>query len=361
VRIGIVGGGQLGRMLGLAGVSLGMGVTVLDPAPDAPAAAAADHIVAEYEDEAALEELARASDVVTYEFENVPVDVARSLARSVAVYPPPDALAASQDRLVEKAALERAGIAVGAYAAASNEDEVRAALERVGVPAVVKARRFGYDGKGQAMVRTVDDAAPAWRAVGRPAIVEARVPFDRELSILGVRAANGELRCYPLVENRHRDGILRRSLAPAPKVAADLQSEAERHLRRVADALGYVGVLAIELFEVDGRLLGNEMAPRVHNSGHWTIEGSETSQFENHLRAVAGLPLGSTAPRGLAAMLNLIGTVPDADRILAVPGAHLHLYGKSPRPGRKLGHVTLVADDDGELQAAIERVAAVLD
>jgi 5-(carboxyamino)imidazole ribonucleotide synthase len=360
VRIGIVGGGQLGRMLGLAGVPLGMRLTVLDPAPDAPAAAVADHIVAEYEDEAALEELARASDIVTYECENVPVDAARSLARSVPVHPPPNALAASQDRLVEKAAFERAGIPVGAYAPAENEDEVRGALERVGVPAVVKARRFGYDGKGQAMVRSVEEVAPAWRAVARPAIVEARVPFDRELSILGVRAAGGELRCYPLVENRHRDGILRRSVSPAPRVTVDLQAQAERHLRRVADDLEYVGVLAIELFEVDGGLLGNEMAPRVHNSGHWTIEGSQTSQFENHLRAVAGLPLGSTAPRGVAAMLNLIGTVPDADQILAVPGAHLHLYGKSPRRGRKLGHVTLVADDHGDLQARIERVAALV-
>jgi 5-(carboxyamino)imidazole ribonucleotide synthase len=239
--------------------------------------------------------------------------------------------------------------------------ELGRAVAELGCPAVLKTRRLGYDGKGQEVIREPGGVEAAWaRLGGAPLLLEAFVRFDRELSILAVRGRDGATACYPLVENLHAGGILRRSLAPAPGVSAALQAEAESQARRVLDALAYVGVLAIELFQVGDRLLANEMAPRVHNSGHWTIEGAETSQFENHLRAVARLPLGSTAPRGASAMLNLIGDVPDASAILAIPGAHLHLYGKASRPGRKLGHVTLTATEAAELDPLRARVEALI-
>jgi 5-(carboxyamino)imidazole ribonucleotide synthase len=226
---------------------------------------------------------------------------------------------------------------------------------------VLKTRRLGYDGKGQAVLRNAELAEDAWRAVGEvPSILEAFVPFDRELSIVAVRSADGELRCYPLVENHHRDGILRVSYAPAPALTDELQAAAEGHACAVGDRLGYVGVFAIELFQAGGTLLGNEMAPRVHNSGHWTIEGAETSQFENHLRAICGLPLGDVGVRENVAMVNVIGEEPDAAAILAIPGAHLHSYGKQPRPGRKLGHITLVADDPDALRERVLQVSAHL-
>ena len=360
MRVGIVGGGQLGRMLALAGVPLNLSFAVLDPDERAPARAVARHVVAGYDDPEGLRRLARESDVVTYEFENVPVEAARALARDVPVFPPPRALEAAQDRLAEKSLFERVGIPVHRYAAVATADELARSLEGVGLPAVVKTRRFGYDGKGQAVVRRVDDPAEVWRNVGgRPSIVESLVDFDRELSVLAVRSREGEARFYPLVENHHRAGVLRLSLGPAPNLSSELQAAAEAYAARVMEALDYVGVLAIELFQVGDALLANEMAPRVHNSGHWTIEGAETSQFEQHLRAVAGLPLGSTEARGYSAMLNLLGAVPDATAMLSVAGSHLHLYGKEARPGRKLGHVTLRADDQSTLEegtALLERL-----
>jgi 5-(carboxyamino)imidazole ribonucleotide synthase len=356
VRIGVVGGGQLGRMLALAGVPLGLDFLAVDPSPGAPAAAVAEHVVAAYDDAAALDRLARECEVVTYEFENVPVSAARVIAASVPVLPPPEALEAAQDRLAEKRLFERLGVPVQRYEPVDSAEALAAAVESVGLPAVVKGRRMGYDGKGQRVVRSPDDVGDAWAAVGeRPAIVESFVAFDRELSVLSVRDRGGETRFYPVVENHHRDGILRRSIAPA-SLSVELRAAAEGHAARVMEALGYVGVMAIELFEASGRLLANEIAPRVHNSGHWTIEGAETSQFENHLRAISGLPLGSTAAVGHSAMLNLLGAVPEPRAILSVPGTHLHLYGKEPRPGRKLGHVTVRADDPDELR---ERLAAL--
>jgi 5-(carboxyamino)imidazole ribonucleotide synthase len=359
VLVAIVGGGQLGRMLVQAGERLGVECVSLDPATDSPAAQVGPAITGAYDDPTALAELVDGADVVTYEFENVPVDAMRALGRTV--LPPPAALEAAQDRIAEKTLFTDVGLPVPTFAAVDDPSSLASGVEAVGLPAVLKTRRFGYDGKGQAVLRSAELAEDAWRAVGEvPSILEAFVPFDRELSIVAVRAADGELRCYPLVENHHREGILRVSYAPAPALTDELQTAAEAHARAVGDRLGYVGVFAIELFQAGGTLLGNEMAPRVHNSGHWTIEGAETSQFENHLRAICGLPLGDVGVREHVAMVNVIGQEPDAAAILAIPGAHLDSYGTHPRPGRKLGHVTLLADDPDALRERVLQVSGHL-
>ena len=345
-RVGIVGGGQLGMMLAEAGAQLAIDCLTLDPAPDAPASRVAPSIVGAFDDLDRLAELAAASDVVTYEFENVPVASARFLAERVEVAPPPKALEFAQDRLLEKTLFEEIGLSVAPYAPVASKEELEEALEMIGVPSVLKTRRLGYDGKGQARLADVGDAPAAWGTLGEvPSILESFVAFDRELSIIGVRGRDGESRFYPLVENEHRDGVLRVSIAPAPDVTRELQADAETHARRVMERLGYVGVLAIELFQAGEHLLGNEMAPRVHNSGHWTIEGAPTSQFENHLRAICGLALGDTTPSAYSAMVNLIGSMPPEDDLPGGGGVHVHAYGKHERPGRKLGHVTVVSDD----------------
>jgi 5-(carboxyamino)imidazole ribonucleotide synthase len=345
-------------MLALAGHPLDIRCTTLDPARDSPASQVAPSIVGHYDDREALARLAGGADVVTYEFENVPVDSARFLMELAPVFPPAEALEIAQDRVNEKALFGEVGLPAAPHEPVATPDELRAAIGRIGTPAVLKTRRLGYDGKGQAAIHDAVLAEDAWRAIGEvPAILERLVVFDRELSILGVRGRDGSIAFYPLVENHHRDGILRSSIAPAPGLTPELQASAESYARAVMDRLGYVGVIAIELFQMGAELLGNEMAPRVHNSGHWTIEGSETSQFENHLRAVTGLPLGSTKARGSSAMVNLIGAVPDAAVVAAVAGSHLHLYGKEPRPDRKLGHITIVADGPEPVDRA--RLAAV--
>jgi 5-(carboxyamino)imidazole ribonucleotide synthase len=355
--VGILGAGQLGRMMALAGYPLGMRFRFLDPTPGSPASHMAEQVVASYDDISALERFSEGLQVVTYEFENVPVDAALSLAERVSVFPPPQALSVSQDRLTEKTFFTGLGIPTPPFAAVDTREDLQTALVRLGLPAVLKTRRFGYDGKGQAVLRGLGDIDNAWQAMGgQPLILEGFVPFQRELSILAVRSLDRTTLFYPLVENHHRDGILRLSLAPAPDLSPTLQAGAESYAIRVLDALEYVGVLAIELFQVDGHLLANEIAPRVHNSGHWTIEGAETSQFANHLRAICGLPLGSTLPLGHSAMLNLIGTLPDLSHVLKVAGAHLHLYGKEPRPGRKLGHITLRVDDPSVLAERLARL-----
>ena len=342
MRIGILGGGQLGRMLALAGYPLGLRFRTLDLSAEAPAGHLSELMAADFNDTDALKRFARGLDIVTYEFENVPVDPARFLSRRVAVFPPPEALEAAQDRLAEKVFFQRINIPTPPFMAVDSWDDLKDALVEIGLPAVLKTRRFGYDGKGQVIIRRTEDVSQAWQSLnGVPLILEGFVPFDREVSILAVRGRAGDTAFYPLVENHHHEGILRLSLCPAPKATSELQREAEDYAARALEALNYVGVLAIEFFERDGRLLVNEMAPRVHNSGHWTIEGAETSQFENHLRAIAAWPLGSTATVGYSAMLNLIGSLPDTRKVLALPNVHLHLYGKAPRPGRKLGHITL--------------------
>ena len=345
-------------MLALAGFPLGLDFVFLDPSPDAPAGALGRHIVSSYDDRAALAALADVSDVITYEFENVPGDAAAFLARARPVWPPPAALAAAQDRLEEKRLFDRLGVPTAAFDAVDGADGARAAARRLAGPGVLKTRRLGYDGKGQVRVRTADEAAAAFAALGgRSCLLEPVVPFSREVSVIAARSESGDVVVYPLVENVHEDGILRRSRAPAP---GSVQEQAAGRARSILDGLDYVGVLAIEFFEVDGTLLANEMAPRVHNSAHWTIEGAETSQFENHLRAVTGMPLGSPAARGVSVMLNLIGDLPDVAEALRIPGAHLHLYGKTPRPGRKVGHITLRADDPAQLDSAERRLAAIL-
>ena len=352
-KIGVLGAGQLGRMLALAGIPLGMKFRFYDPTPDSPASHLAPQTIGAYDDWDALTRFAEGLDVITYEFENVPLETAQFLETLAPVFPPPDALRVAQDRLTEKRTLLALGIPTPIFDSIESWTELDETANRFGLPAVLKTRRFGYDGKGQFVLRTPEDLPEAWEALqGSPLILEGFIPFDRELSLIGGRGKNGDTLCYPLVENVHQNGILRTSLAPAPHVSAELQSQAEAHLIRLLETLNYVGVLTIEFFEQNGRLIANEMAPRVHNSGHWTIEGAETSQFENHLRAICGLPLGSTAPRGFSLMYNGIGTLPDPVAALAIAGAHLHDYGKTPRPGRKVGHLTLRADSADALHSA---------
>jgi 5-(carboxyamino)imidazole ribonucleotide synthase len=341
-------------MLGLAGCELGLRLSFLDPNPDSPAAAVGELIVADYADEAALARLA-GCEVVTFEFENVPVEAVKWLEAGSKVFPGSRALEVAQDRLHEKSCFRALGIGTPPFAAVETEAELLAALARIGLPAVLKTRRFGYDGKGQALLESEADAKLAFaKLAGAPLILEGFVKFQRELSIIAVRGRGGEVVCYPLVENHHQSGILRKTIAPAPGVSAELQRSARQHIEKLLAHLDYVGVLALELFEVEGQLLANEIAPRVHNTGHFSIEGARVSQFENHLRAILGLPLGSTEVPEPSAMLNLIGFAPDPAAVLSVPDAHLHWYGKEPRPGRKVGHITVRAQDAATLA---ERVA----
>ena len=342
-------------MLALAGYPLGMRFRFFDPSPEAPVGRIAPRVTGDYSDRTALEKFAHGLEVVTYEFENVPVDAVHFLAKKVPVFPPPAALETAQDRLREKQLFEKLGIATTPHAPLASAYDLDAAIRKIGLPVVVKTRRMGYDGKGQWILRTAEEIKAAREGLPKePLILEKFVPFTRELSVLAVRARGGETVFYPLVENHHRGGILRLSLAPAPGVSPEIQTAAEEAARKVLEALNYVGVLAIEFFEHDGALLANEMAPRVHNSGHWTIEGAVASQFENHLRAIHGFPLGATTPIGASAMINLIGELPDAKQVLAVKSAHLHLYGKEPRPGRKVGHVTLRAPSFEQLTSRFE-------
>jgi len=361
LKVAVLGGGQLAQMMALAGTPLGMSFTFLDPAPDAPAGSLGRHVRSGFEDPEGLDAIGQWADVVTWDFENVPAASARRLAHQVAVYPPPHSLEVSQDRVVEKEFLRSLGIPVPAFAPVDSNESLRRAVEAIGTPSVLKTRRFGYDGKGQRVLRVPADLGAAWaHLAGTPLVLEAFVPFTRELSILGVRDRDGATAFYPLVENVHRDGILRRSVAPAPGLTPALQALAETHMQRVFERLRYVGVLAIELFQVGDELVANEMAPRVHNSGHWTIDGAATSQFENHVRAITGWPLGPTTVTGAVGMVNLIGRIPDPNAVLAVPNARLHLYGKEPKPGRKVGHVTVVAESHDALArplAALERLA----
>jgi 5-(carboxyamino)imidazole ribonucleotide synthase len=343
-NIGILGAGQLGRMLALAGYPLGHRFRFLDPASDSPAGLLADHLALGYADTSALEQFAHGLDVVTYEFENVPVEAARHLEKFVPVHPPSLALEKAQDRFVEKSFFQELGIPTPKFTIDLNSS--------FSFPAVLKTRRMGYDGKGQSIFHSQAEVV-AEKAVD--CILEEFVSFERELSIIAVRNKSGETKFYPLIENHHRDGILRLSLVIG-NVSAELQAQAEEYATRVMSALNYVGVLTIEFFEKDGQLLANEMAPRVHNSGHWTIEGAITSQFENQVRAVCDAPLGSTNPLGVCAMVNLVETLPDETSILKIEGAHLHLYDKAPRPKRKLGHITLVEKDVATLNEKLDEI-----
>lgn len=341
MKIGIIGAGQLGRMLALAGFPLGLAFRFLDRSSDAPGGQLAPIRVGELDDARLLGELAREVDVVTFDWENVSAAGLAAIAAQAQVFPPPAALAASQDRLAEKELFRQLRIPTPAFTHVESERELERAVEHIGLPGVLKTRRLGYDGKGQKVVRTSSDLSPAWQELGTaPLIYETFVNFSREVSLIGARSTSGEMCFYPLAANVHRDGILSHTVAPYSHRA--LQRLAERHMRAVFTRFGYVGVLAIEFFVVRGRLLANEMAPRVHNSGHWTIEGAMTSQFENHLRAIVGWPLGATTPAGHSAMLNFIGRMPDRERWLAEPNLFYHDYGKEPRARRKLGHCTVL-------------------
>lgn len=363
--LGVLGGGQLARMLAIAASPLGIKTLAVDGASDACAGQVAPLVVAEWTDYAALETFAGQVDAVTFDFENVPAETARRLAERVAVHPSPQALAIAQDRLAEKTLFRECGLPTPEFMAVDTREDLARALTTIGAPAILKTRRLGYDGKGQFRLKTVDDADAAWVALGEQAatlglILEAFVPFERELSVIAVRGRDGDFRTWPLTQNWHVDGVLSMSLAPAPAIG-ELQQRATALAKTLAERLDYVGVFALELFVKDGQLLGNETAPRVHNSGHWTIEGAHTSQFENHVRAVLGLPLGDTGARGVSTMFNWIGDLPDAVPVLRAIDGHWHDYGKQARPGRKVGHATLCAPDAKELATRLTELADALD
>ena len=363
--VGILGGGQLARMMALSGAPLGLRFLVLDTVGDACAGQFAPMVVGDYNDQSALTEFAARVDVATFDFENVPAESAQWLTARVPVFPNPRALATAQDRLAEKTLFREQGIPVPPFAAIDTREQLQAAVAEIGTPCILKTRRLGYDGKGQFRIKSPGDVDAAWDALGAQAarvglILEGFVAFQRELSVVAVRGRDGEFRAWPLTENWHVDGVLSASLAPA-QVDDALRATALSHARKLAEALDYVGVFALELFCRDCELLANEMAPRVHNSGHWTIEGSETSQFQNHLRAVLGMPLGDTRMVGYACMLNWLGEMPDPEPVLREAGGHWHDYGKASREGRKVGHATLRADSRQELTEALRRVGDALD
>jgi 5-(carboxyamino)imidazole ribonucleotide synthase len=367
-------------MLALAGYPLGIHAELYDPNPNACAGQVAPLVCAPYDDWDALARFAEGKQCITYEFENIPLATAQWLEARVPVHPTPRALEVFQDRLLEKQFLNSIGVPTPAFAPI-DPAEPEAALEITGLPCVVKTRRFGYDGKGQGVAHTRDEyLALVQQFQPHTLIAEAFVPFDGEVSAIGVRSLTDEVAVYPLVENVHREGILRVSIvdgnlpsppAPLPRRGRgesgtpsptpwERGTGGEGYITRLLESLNYVGVVALEMFQVGEQLLANEVAPRVHNSGHWTIEGAETSQFENHLRAILGLPLGSVAPRGYCAMVNLIGSLPPTEAVLRIPNAHLHLYGKTPRPGRKLGHITLRADTREERDALLQQTLELL-
>jgi 5-(carboxyamino)imidazole ribonucleotide synthase len=347
--IGILGGGQLGRMLALSAARLGFKCHVFCPDPQAPAFDVVRRTTqADYGDENALDRFAEAVDVVTYEFENVPAETAKFLSERTPVVPDPAVLATTQDRLTEKTFVSELGIKTAPFAGIESREDIARALDKIGRPAVLKTRRFGYDGKGQALLRHDSDPAQAWAEIGgHPSILEAFVPFEREISVVAARGQNGEIVTFDVTENEHREHILKVSRVPA-EVSADVASEARRIAETIAAKFAYVGVLAVEMFVVrEGAghaVLVNEIAPRVHNSGHWTLDGATVSQFEQHIRAVAGWGLGKPVRHGRVEMVNLIGDeVADYAKWLGVPGATVHLYGKNgARAGRKMGHVTRV-------------------
>ncbi len=339
MKIGILGGGQLARMIALAGYPLNQDFIVLDPSEEAGAVGLGQHLHGAYDDPELLAELARTADVVTYEFENVPSSVANYLAQHTKVYPGPNALAIAQDRLLEKNFFNDLSIPTAPYTTINSLSDLETAMESIQFPAILKSRRMGYDGKGQIVLRSSSELAAAWEAMqGAACIVEGFVDFKREISIIAARSLKGETVFYPVSENKHEQGILRVAQC---RPDDPMQSKAESYVQRLLNELEYVGVVALELFDTETSLIANEFAPRVHNSGHWTIEGCETSQFENHLRAILDLPLGNTTARGYSAMVNFIGNITEHSKILALPDVHLHLYDKSPRKGRKLAHATV--------------------
>lgn len=359
MRIGVIGAGQLGLMLGQAARELGHECVFLDPGSSPPAATLGRVVTAAFDDVTAIAGLAADCDVVTYEFENVPVEALATIAESVPVHPPLTALELAQDRLSEKQLFAELKIPLPGYRRIDARPDLDAAVRELGLPVVLKTRRFGYDGKGQVVIRERDETDAAWRDLdGRPAVAEAWVPFDTEVSVIGARDVHGDVVVWPLTENYHEGGILRRSLAP--KSDSRLAADAGDYVHRLLGHLDYVGVLALELFVIGDRLLANEFAPRVHNSGHWTIEGASVSQFTNHIRAIAGDRLEPTHSIGYAGMLNLLGRMPGPLERLENASTHVHDYGKAPRPGRKLGHITVVADSAAERDRRLAEIDSIV-
>jgi len=362
--VGILGAGQLARMLAQAGQSLGLDFVFLDPAEDACAAEYGEHICANWDDEEALKKLGQLSDVVTFDFENVPESSASLIESLCPVYPPPRALYKSQDRLREKTMMQDLGIPVAPFHPVSSRPDLVAAVEKIGLPCVLKTRRFGYDGKGQMVLRFQEDMERAWQALGDVDLIcESFVHFDAECSIIAARGRDGKVVFWPLTRNLHREGILAISLAPS--FDPQLQARAETLMQRLLEHLDYTGVLALELFLKDGELLANEFAPRVHNSGHWSIDGARTSQFENHLRAICDLPLGDPQNSSFALMFNLLGEMPEhynqeLDGQVSIPDVHWHDYHKTARAGRKIGHVTVTSENETGLKAKAAQLAAKL-
>ncbi|WP_144822328.1 5-(carboxyamino)imidazole ribonucleotide synthase [Marinobacter piscensis] len=347
MRIGVLGAGQLGRMLALAGYPLAKSFVFYDMSGN-PSAEIGKTI--SDPEGTQLNDFLSQVDRVTYEFEHLPVEVAEKLAQEKTVHPSPRALQVCQNREAEKTLFGELGIPTPQWQIADSAESLKAAAEKLGCPVVAKSNTEGYDGKGQAVLKTPEEAEAAWASIGHPRLmVEKFVEFSREVSMIAVRAEDGQLAFYPMAENIHHEGILRYSIAPAPKLSPHIQQEAERYIKSLLNELEYVGVLTLELFETAHGLVANEMAPRVHNSGHWTLEGAMTSQFENHIRAISGHPLGSTEARGLSCMINIIGEHGDVERLLELPYAHMHLYNKGERAGRKLGHVNVLADSYAEL------------
>ena len=354
MRIGIIGAGQLGQMLGYAARDLDVECRFVDPSDTPPAADCGEVIQKPFDDAGALAELAATCDVVTYEFENVPVEALHKIEGKVPVYPPAAALRHAQDRLDEKRLFDQLDIPLPGYRTIDSHEDIVTAVDQLGLPLVIKTRRLGYDGKGQFVIRERKDIDDAWKALGGNSLIaEQWVNFDYEVSAIGARNVDGDIVIYPLSRNVHEDGILRTSRSPVD--APELADRAETYVRRLLGHLDYVGVLALELFVCDNDLMANEFAPRVHNSGHWTIEGAATSQFENHLRAVMNMPLGSTASVGHAGMINLIGDIPDSVRSLE--RGVLHDYGKAPRPGRKLGHITVTTETAASRDALVDIIS----
>ncbi|MGP9834286.1 5-(carboxyamino)imidazole ribonucleotide synthase [Marinobacter sp. NSM] len=358
MRIGVLGAGQLGRMLALAGYPLAKDFVFYDMS-GSPSAGLGEVIIDR--DGQYLDDFISRVDRVTYEFEHLPVAVAEELAKHKPVHPSPRALEVCQNREAEKTLFGRLGIPTPQWQIADSAESLKTAAEELGCPVVAKSITEGYDGKGQAVLKTPEEAQAAWSSIGHPrVIVEKFVNFKREVSIIAVRAEDGDLAFYPIAENTHHEGILRYSIAPAPALQAHIQQDAEKYIKSLLNELNYVGVLTLELFETNDGLVANEMAPRVHNSGHWTIEGAMTSQFENHIRAVSGHALGNVEARGLSCMINIIGEHGDIERILELPYAHVHLYNKGERPGRKLGHVNILADSYEELVWRVRNCAQFL-
>ena len=360
MRIAILGGGQLARIMALAGLPLGFRFDIADPAADACAATLGRFHQAAYDDLVMLDDLADNADLATFDFENVPQAAARYLADKIPFHPTPEALEYAQDRLLEKQLFNSLDIPTAEYHPVSSRTDLLAAIEKTGYPAVLKTRRLGYDGKGQFVLEQAEDLERAWQQLGDfELILEQFIKFDGECSMIGVRGRDGETRFWPLSRNHHRQGVLSLSIAPFSDV--DLQAAAQQLCSRLMDHFDYTGVLSLELFFKDGHLLANELAPRVHNSGHWTIEGAACSQFENHLRAIAGLPLGDTGALGHSLMVNWIGALPDRQQALSIPGVHWHDYGKAARPGRKMGHATVHAETREQRLASARRLATLAD